>query len=418
MSCVLCGAARDRFLITSGVGGRLIGDASPLVDGHVLAVSSSHAPSVADMPGFERAALLRLIARAEAIVSTARRHVVAIEHGRSPTCLDPGGGVHAHVHVLPLDRDAVLAAAGKATFLEQVLEPPSNGAHLAVYGPRRTRYFAVTRPVPHLARTIAAFAAQEMGISWLPFSSASPALAVASTKRLRLLAERQRSDRHRPEPPSAARPIQIVITGESGTGKSSLASALSRAHGVPVLEVGVILRLLSLEVQERRMTTARACDWLWSSWRSGRIDFVPQLFDLAGAAPRLDGRIHHEQLWTGVEAKRLGELARADAMHQVLDEIAERALAQGAIVVGRAAGADAVDLHVHLSASTNARVRRKTAQLQRAGIRAEAHDWFTPNRPNEIYAAPGAIRVDTTMLTIAQTVQAAESRPRLNDLSC
>lgn len=93
----------------------VVADVAPLTEGHVLIVAKSHVPSLASMSDGERRdveavrqEVSRILQRATGI------QCVAFEHGLCDPAIRSSCGIdHAHLHVLPLGVDLMVALASK-----------------------------------------------------------------------------------------------------------------------------------------------------------------------------------------------------------------------------------------------------------------------------------------------------------------
>jgi cytidylate kinase/diadenosine tetraphosphate (Ap4A) HIT family hydrolase len=416
VSCVFCRAREDDLVVDPHLSGTILADRSPLVYGHLLICSSIHASSVQELLPRQRAQLLLRVRLARQLAaSMSGRPTIAVEHGRSPTCQDPSGATHAHVHVFPVgdfDRSALagwdaISAAGE----------PGPGRYLAVYDDEAPVFFASERHILHAARSLGAMVATANAVPWRPMTAA-PAVDIAhrtAVDAVRLLRGATRKTmpptglRNETTPARRRSPPTVLITGPTGSGKTTVGSALAAALGVPAIELGVMLRLACAAAPPQ--TDAQAASLLWSWHTSRRMDFAGATErGLAAALPRLDGAYHETALWTGVDAQRLSELARGDDAQEALATIAHEAASQtGAVIIGRVnadfAGRDVIRLQ--LDADAGERARRKRRQLRSIGLAPGAHDWFVPRPPGAHAPAYVADSLDTTSLSVTAMVRAA-----------
>lgn len=192
----------------------------------------------------------------------------------------------------------------------------------------------------------------------------------------------------------------VVVSGLTGSGKTTVGRFLATRLHVPAIELGVMLRLACLHsaaIEERRLASLL---WRWS--RSGRLDFDgPSRQRLAAAVPRLDGGDDERPMWTGIEAARLHEMARAPELQEVVYAIALGIAQQrGGVIVGRVGPGldDGVWQVLHLDASAAVRITRKRRQLAAIGVAASVHDWFGPEDVGQALAGERSVRLNTTVL--------------------
>jgi cytidylate kinase/diadenosine tetraphosphate (Ap4A) HIT family hydrolase len=412
MRCAFCRYRRDDLLVEAHLDGVLLVDRAPMCFGHLLVVSSVHAASVADLPVDARA---RFLARVEMARATAEamsgRAAVSIEHGRSPTCGDDSCSCHAHVHVLPVG-ELDPGVLGMCDFLGAT-HGPGSGPYLTVdpvAGVRR--YFRLTRPVAHAARTLAALATSSRAGAWRP--PGDRYLAKATLRQARLTQARAQVVRPPMTKPGASsvrsrdRPI-ILISGSTGSGKTTVARHLADRLEVPAIELGVILRLASLRGSSQSERKLASMLWRWG--QSNRIDFDGiRTHGLAAGVPRLDGESHERLLWTGVDVAYLASVAQSVEVQEVLSAVVlQVARRSGAVIVGRlpldASGVSTRSLC--LDAAPRERARRKRRQLGVIGLGAHDHDWFTPGQSASTDTPRPFELLDTTRLSQPDMAAAA-----------
>ena len=399
MNCAFCQSRDDPLLVDRHPDGVILVDQAPICFGHLLVVAPLHSASVADLSHDERQRFRARIRVAQDIVrSITGRETLALEHGRSPTCADPSGACHTHVHVLPYG-EVDLQALAACDFLTE--EPILNAQdYIAVA--RETaheRRFRLTRPVPHAARTLAGILANTNDFAWNPLGAAVDKRTAGETLSLASEYASARDALRAPRHSDAGlRDSTFFVFGPTGSGKSTIARCIADAHEVPAVELGVTLRLacLSTGARDERQLSSR----LWRWFRKQRLDFEGvTTSDLTAAVPRLDGRARELPLWTDLEASRLSEFARAEAVQEVLLEIALATIRRsGGVIVGRAPAriADHEMYALRVDASPLQRVRRKRAQLLKSGINPAQHDWFSPHAFSDLPASQTASVVDTT----------------------
>lgn len=419
--CNFCGASDDTLVLEAGPSGIVIVDESPLVIGHLLVVSNSHAPSMAELPIGERFRMLNLIGRtrhlSERITGVTS---IAVEHGRSPTCNDTSGAVHAHVHVLPVGAlDQSLLEMWDAI---SPVEGPTEGPYLSILTDDPPLYWQFNRSVPHAARSLGSLVASSNGHAWKPLSAGPDSRGAWITK----TAAKPLAPYLLPDPrdrtpnftPRSIRPT-VAISGPTGSGKTTVGAFIAHELGVPAIELGVMLRLVCLNNRPRTDKELASLLWRWK--RSGSMDFEARSsHGLAAAVPRLNGKSDEVRMWTHVDSQRLADLARGDETQEVLDCIASSVAAQhGAVIIGRIpssfSGGDIAHLRLHADSKT--RAQRKRKQLTAIGLTSEAHDWFNPSSilsPSDQDPDNGRV-LDTSNLAMGPMAMSALSVARRDD---
>lgn len=409
VGCAFCESSRDPFLVEAHGDGLILVDQAPLCRGHFLVVPPRHVASSADLPPLALSSFRRRVMLACRVArALSGRTAVAIEHGRTPTCGDPSGACHAHVHVVPVgDLGNLDDLAPTLVTRQESTMPAASEAFIALSEDGRSwSYFTPVRPILHAARTIAALIAEQNSVPWRPVAMSADIAEAATTAKLARTAigkawdSSAESTRLKSRQRPSSRPT-VCVSGPTGSGKSTVARHLAAELAVPALELGVILRLACLHTQRGvRSRDIASALWAWS--RTKRLDFDGfSVRGLAAALPRLDGEGPELAMWTAVEPERLAELARDCRVQDILVEVAAvAARATGAVVVGRVPILSPRDewRHVQLDASPSARARRKRAQLASVGFQPTRHDWFVP-RPTDTVFSP-APALDTTRLSV------------------
>lgn len=421
MQCTFCAARQDPLLVYEEKESLVLVDRAPICEGHLLVVSTDHAASVADLAPRARRSFLAGVERAIGLAeAVGGQPAFAVEHGRSPTCGDRSCSCHAHVHVVPLGEiDPKLL--GEFDLLKPQLST-NYGSYLAVKGrSERWRHFSLRRPIPHAARTLAAAVGTANRLSWRPLMmSADTGGALTTLAKARLRCQRVQGGRQVPSrsqcvPTSVARrrrkPV-VVVSGSTGSGKTTTAAELAQRLRVPAIELGVILRLAAGSLTASEGHQLPNALWRWS--KNGRLDFEGlSAKGLAAAIPRLDGGAYELPMWKEIEATHLSSLARREDVQEVLAAIADQiARVSGAVIVGRVPPTLEVSdpQFVSLDAAPAVRAARKRGQLAAIGMTAGEHDWFNPpSRMGPPEPSPQGNFLDTTHLRIESMCAAAFS---------
>lgn len=412
--CNLCNHAADDLLVDLDSSAAIMVDRAPLCRGHLLVVPRVHAASVDDLPAESQRMVLERVEEARAIaMAIGGKEAIALEHGRSPTCGDRSCSCHAHIHVVPAGEvdEETLQECGLTAHTRN-----SGGPYLSLStGANQRRQFSGRAAVPHWARSVAAAIAAANGVRWRPLMAGPDSVTAKATMkeaRARVIAEREPSKDETALSGARARkkrkPV-VVVCGPTGSGKSSVGLHMARELGTPAVELGVILRLVSLG--ERAEPERRTASRLWRWAKRGRLDFDGvSIHQLTAAVPRLDGGGSELPMWTQVERARLSTLARSGEVQEVLAEIAARvSRTSGAVIVGRVApemGLGSESRVIALDAAPSERASRKNRQLASVGLRSSEHDWFSPRLTSDM-APIGGERIDTTRLTAEAMCQAA-----------
>jgi CMP/dCMP kinase len=199
----------------------------------------------------------------------------------------------------------------------------------------------------------------------------------------------------------------IAIDGPAGAGKSTVALALASRLGFTYLDSGAMYRcvgLLALECPSQPPTVLAG---------SARIEFT------AGADPAhrrvlLDGRDVSEAIRAPEVSEAASRVAADPGVREALVAKQRELIACGNWVaegrdIGTVVAPDA-ELKVYLTADPAERARRRAAELggDQATVMAEQtlrdeRDSSRAHSPLE--AAPGAVLLDTTGMTIEQVVE-------------
>jgi cytidylate kinase len=200
----------------------------------------------------------------------------------------------------------------------------------------------------------------------------------------------------------------VAIDGPAGAGKSTVARGVAGALGFTYLDSGAMYRCVALAVAER----------------GGRPADVARAVDIGlGDCVELDGR----DVTEAIRAPQITELASEVAADPGVREALvakQRELLRGGdyVAEGRDIGtvvAPDAELKVFLTASPEERARRRAAELGTDTETVLADQTLRDERDrtrehSPLQAAPGAIEVDTTGLSVDQVVErvAALARER------
>jgi cytidylate kinase len=190
----------------------------------------------------------------------------------------------------------------------------------------------------------------------------------------------------------------VAIDGPAGAGKSTVARGVAERLGFTYLDSGAMYRCVALASRESAQPPAEVA-------RRVRIELGPRVL--------LDGRDVSAQIRTP-EVTRLSSQVAADpgVREALVDKQREMMQAGDYVAEGRDIGtvvAPDAEVKVFLTASPEERARRRAAELggDVEDVLADqlARDERDRTREHSpLVAAPGAIEVDTTGLTIEQVV--------------
>ena len=208
----------------------------------------------------------------------------------------------------------------------------------------------------------------------------------------------------------------IAIDGPAGAGKSSIARELARRLGLAVLDTGAIYRSLALWALEN--------DVSWDDERAlvGLLETFPLRFEAAPSHPRGSRVFLGEMDVTDeIRSQAIGAGASVVSAHpgvrELLLPLQRRLSLAGCVAEGRDTGSvvfPQADIKFFLTASPNARARRRFAELQSEQIEAsleevereiverDRRDASRATAP--LLRAPDAILVDSSELTPEEVV--------------
>jgi cytidylate kinase len=205
-------------------------------------------------------------------------------------------------------------------------------------------------------------------------------------------------------------PMLIAIDGPAGAGKSTVARALAEKLGFTYLDSGAMYRsvgLLALDAPDHSPAALAA---------SARIDFPLECSPGGASRSRvlLDGRDVSEEIRTPKASEAASRVAADPHVREALVAKQRELIARGDWVaegrdIGTVVAPDA-ELKVYLTADPIERARRRAVELggDQATVMAEQtlrdeRDLTRAHSP--LQAAPGAVVLDTTGMTLEQVVE-------------
>ncbi|MCW3065593.1 MAG: cytidylate kinase [Solirubrobacterales bacterium] len=198
----------------------------------------------------------------------------------------------------------------------------------------------------------------------------------------------------------------VAIDGPAGAGKSSVARAVAGALGFTYLDTGAMYRAVALAARDSGVSAA---------------DVARRVRIAVGDRVTVDGRDVTEDIRTP-EISEVASVAAADpAVRAALVEEQRRLLRSGDWVaegrdIATVVAPDA-EVKVFLTASPEERARRRAEQLGADPARILAEQRLRDERDvghgrSTLGAAPGAVEVDTTGLSLDEVVDRVASLVR------
>ncbi len=206
----------------------------------------------------------------------------------------------------------------------------------------------------------------------------------------------------------------VAIDGPAGSGKSTVARALAGRLGFGYLDTGAMYRCVALAAIER-WGPAGAEEQLGEPLSGSALGpLAAGLRIELGGGVRLGGRDVSTEIRTREVAEMASAVAAVPGVRTALVAMQQALVASGDWVAeGRDVGtvvAPAAELKVFLTADPAERARRRAAELgadpqmvlAEQAIR-DARDSGREHSP--LVAAPDALQLDTTTLTVAEVVE-------------
>jgi cytidylate kinase len=190
----------------------------------------------------------------------------------------------------------------------------------------------------------------------------------------------------------------VAIDGPAGAGKSTVARAVANELGFTYLDTGAMYRAVALAAAERGVAPAA---------------LAPELKIESGERIRVDGRDVTDEIRTP-EVSEAASRAAADPAVRIAVAAQQRRLLESGdwVAEGRDIGsvvAPDAELKVYLTADPSERARRRAAELGLDDATVLAEQTIRDERDSTrehspLHAAPGAVVIDTTNLTLSDVV--------------
>jgi cytidylate kinase len=201
----------------------------------------------------------------------------------------------------------------------------------------------------------------------------------------------------------------VAIDGPAGAGKSTVARATARALGFTYLDSGAMYRVVALALLERGGA---------ASERAAEVEIE------LGERVLCDGRDVTEAIRTPAVSEAASRVATNERVREALVAKQRALMAAGDWVAeGRDIGtvvAPEAPVKVFLTAGASERARRRAQELgadvetvMRDQALRDAQDEGREHSP--LRAAPGAVALDTTALTVDEVVQSIAALVRAVD---
>jgi cytidylate kinase len=218
---------------------------------------------------------------------------------------------------------------------------------------------------------------------------------------------------------------QVALDGPSASGKSTIAQALSAKLGYLYLDTGAMYRALALLALETGVDADNEAA-LVRLYREHRIDIDADSTAQGGYLVFIDRTDRTQRLFGADVTAIVSTVSAHPAVRAVLVERQQEIAREGPVVMaGRDIGTVVLPnarYKFFLTASLDERVKRRQAELAKAGVQVEtsklraqieerdrldASRAVAPLRP-----APDAVTIDSTAMTIDQVVAAMLERIR------
>lgn len=207
--------------------------------------------------------------------------------------------------------------------------------------------------------------------------------------------------------------IRIAIDGPSGAGKSSVAKLIARKLGIIYVDTGALYRTVGLYVRDKGIARTDA---------DGILSCLPEIsiemrYEAGGQRVFLNGKDPGDRIREPEISMYASAVSALPAVRQFLLSTQRNVAEKNSVIMdGRDIGTvilPGADVKVFLTASDEARARRRTLELQEKGMPADYESVLREMRERDgndrnravapAVAAPDAVLLDNSDLSVEET---------------
>ena len=207
--------------------------------------------------------------------------------------------------------------------------------------------------------------------------------------------------------------IRIAIDGPSGAGKSSVAKRMARKLGIIYVDTGALYRTVGLYVRDKGIARTDA---------DGILSCLPEIsivmrYEAGGQRVFLNGKDPGDRIREPEISMYASAVSALPAVRQFLLSTQRNVAEKNSVIMdGRDIGTvilPGADVKVFLTASDEARARRRTLELQEKGMPADYESVLREMRERDgndrnravapAVAAPDAVLLDNSDLSVEET---------------
>ncbi|MCI5676913.1 MAG: (d)CMP kinase [Clostridia bacterium] len=207
--------------------------------------------------------------------------------------------------------------------------------------------------------------------------------------------------------------IRIAIDGPSGAGKSSVAKLIARKLGIIYVDTGALYRTVGLYVRDKGIARTDA---------DGILSCLPEIsiemrYEAGGQRVFLNGKDPGDRIREPEISMYASAVSALPAVRQFLLSTQRNVAEKNSVIMdGRDIGTvilPGADVKVFLTASDEARARRRTLELQEKGMPADYESVLREMRERDgndrnravapAVAAPDAVLLDNSDMDVEET---------------
>lgn len=207
--------------------------------------------------------------------------------------------------------------------------------------------------------------------------------------------------------------IRIAIDGPSGAGKSSVAKLIARKLGIIYVDTGALYRTVGLYVRDKGIARTDA---------DGILSCLPEIsiemrYEAGGQRVFLNGKDPGDRIREPEISMYASAVSALPAVRQFLLSTQRNVAEKNSVIMdGRDIGTvilPGADVKVFLTASDEARARRRTLELQEKGMPADYESVLCEMRERDgndrnravapAVAAPDAVLLDNSDMDVEET---------------